>query len=208
MDVAVRWLGDYLDSEVNKTSPTPYAYPAYDNYNDDENDSNRISDADLLAPLLLNVKLSLRTYYALQHVRDRLEPPLGEIEPALMLADVADADIAAKVKPLYAVLDGRRPSGVQSTTLSKILHRKRPQFLVLHDKWVKRCYWGSDAPVHPEKARSNSDYMVAISNAIASDVRGQEGVFGKLFDRLPQAQRVSRVRLVDILAWMSKGEQP
>jgi len=112
------------------------------------------------------------------------------------------------VKPLYAVLDGDRPTGVQPTSLSKILHRKRPQFLVLHDKWVKSCYRGQGAPVHKDKHRSNSDHMLAISTAIAADLRSQDTVFQELADRLPSVRKVSRVRMIDTVAWRSRGVQP
>jgi hypothetical protein len=44
----------------NRASAEPYAFPAYDRYNAPQNDPARVSDADLLAPALLNVQSSQR----------------------------------------------------------------------------------------------------------------------------------------------------
>lgn len=215
-ETAVSWLTAYTDEAVNESSATkkPYAYPAYDTYNSDQNDVDKLADSDLLAPILLNVSISLKTYYGLQRVRSEVETALARIDPHLNLADdqVSDSQITTLVKPLYAVLDdpGSRPAGVRSTTLSKILHRKRPHFLVLHDKWIRRCYWGEDenAKVKRDKSRSASDYMVAISQAIAADIKTQRELFQELAERLPSATHLSDLRILDILAWTSQGKQP
>lgn len=57
---------DYLSGEGG------YAYPAYDTY-DSGSDPDRVSDADLLAPVLLNVSPSITAYYSLQGLRSQLE---------------------------------------------------------------------------------------------------------------------------------------
>jgi len=64
--------------------------------------------------------------------------------------------LGTHLHPLYAVLDGlaAKPWGVEGTTLSKVLHRKRPQSLVLHDRWVRACYVGGDGPVPRAQERS------------------------------------------------------
>jgi len=48
-DLAVRWLREYLDGEKNPMSSEPYAYPAYDLVDAEDNDPHRLRDADLLA---------------------------------------------------------------------------------------------------------------------------------------------------------------
>ena len=213
---AIDWLTAYTDATSNQSSSAqqPYAYPAYDTYNVDDNHANRILDADLLAPTLLNVKVSVRRYYGLQRIRRDLEMALTMIDERLELSDEAtsNSQISALVKPLYAVLDDnkRRPAGVQVTTLSKVLHRKRPRFLILHDKWIKRCYWGDDpqARVQRDTSRAPSDYAVAISQAIAEDLTSQRRIFAELVDQVPTAAGLSDVRVLDILAWRSQGNQP
>jgi len=56
--LAVTWLRDYLDGATNQRSSEPYAYPAYDLFDVEDNDPHRLKDADLLAPILLNVKVT------------------------------------------------------------------------------------------------------------------------------------------------------
>lgn len=206
---AVEWLSAYTDAESNETSSTPYAFPAYDTYEEATNDPNRLSDADLLAPVLLNVGISVRSFYALRRVRAHLEDSLMAIPPGMALVDATPDQVAEWVEPLYAVLDSnQRPSGIQSIKLSKILHRKRPEFLVLHDKWVRACYWGDGARVPRVRKRGAGGYMVAISNAIRDDVASQRSVFEALVDQVPSARTLSRIRVLDILAWRSRGASP
>jgi len=211
LETAIKWVRSYTDEVKNLSSAVPYAFPAYDRYNELQADPARVSDADLLAPALLNVGSSIRSFYGLQQIRGRLEDALANKDLAKPLASIEDKGrIAALVKPLYAVLDDpkTRPWGLQVTTLSKILHRKRPQFLVLHDTWVKRCYFGAEKPVVPVTGRSPSDYMVAITRAIGRDIRDQEDLFRKLDESSNCPGELSHVRLIDILAWTSRGKPP
>lgn len=211
LETAIKWVRLYTDEVENRSRLKPYAFPAYDRYNASQNDPARITDADLLAPALLNVGSSIRSYYGLQQIRPRLEDALGHDGLAQPLASIEDNRcIEALVKPLYEVLDDpkARPWGLRATTLSKILHRKRPQFLVLHDTWVKSCYFGPKKPVLPVKGRSPSGYMVAITKAIGEDIRKQENLFEKLDEASHCPGELSHVRLIDILAWASRGNSP
>ncbi|TDU91371.1 hypothetical protein EV138_4977 [Kribbella voronezhensis] len=207
LETAVDWLRDYTDAENNKTRSSPYAYPAYDDYERDNNLPNQLTDADLLAPVLLNVGLSIRAFYGLQRIKPALNEGLASSHLQHPLADLDDLQIAATVRPLYGVLDDsqNRPRGVKATTLSKILHRKAPQCLVLHDKWVRACYVGDQAPVPRAKKRSWADYMTAITTAIANDIRDQPSEFAQLDAATDTPGRLSQVRLLDILAWKSQG---
>lgn len=141
---AERWVSEYT-SLNNASVANPYAYPAYDRYEGERNDPRVLTDADLLAPGLLNVPVKIRSYYDLQRVRSALEDGLANDDLCVPLAEVDDPTrVAAMVKPLYAILDDpqTRPWNVSATTLSKVLQRKRPESLVLHDKWVNACYVG------------------------------------------------------------------
>jgi hypothetical protein len=208
LEKAQRWVREYT-SEANTSASHPYAYPAYDQYESGRNNPFALTDADLLAPGLLNVPVKIRSYYGLQRIRPALEAALSNEDLGLALGEIEDpARISAMVGPLYAVLDDRetKPWHVNGTTLSKILHRKRPESLVLHDKWVRRCYLGPRGPVPQRKGRTWADYMAAISVAIGRDIRTQRSSFVALDDASTCPGELSYVRLLDILAWKSKGE--
>src|SRR4051794_37991979 len=106
MSDAVEWVRAYTDSHSKQHGSAPYAFPAYDRYDKACNRPERLTDGDLLAPLLLNVRMPLRAFYGLQTVRDQLEatlarPILGEALGGLDdLTEVLDA-----VQTLYGVLD-------------------------------------------------------------------------------------------------------
>ncbi len=110
------------------------------------------------------------------------------------------------VEPLYSVLDGdSSPVGVRGTMLSKILHRKRPQSVVLHDRWVRACYVGGDAPVPTAKKRRWTEYMALVTYAIGQDIRDQADRFEELDAAASNPGELSPVRLLDIMAWKSQG---
>lgn len=202
MSVAVGWVSTYTDAARNLKSTAPYAYPAYDNYLSGANLPNVLSDADLLAPVLLNVNMKIRSFYALQAVRDQLEAALSEPDLSLPLADLGDERIGDLIGALYGVLDVGIWD-IQGTKLSKVLHRKRPSSVALHDTWVKACYVGSDGPV-PEAAvgeRSWSEYMVAVSRAMAHDLRNGARQFHEIQAVSRARPPLSDLRLLDILAW-------
>ncbi len=208
---AVAWLRDYTNEEKTIGSSAPYAYPAYDRYAEATNDPLRLTDGDLLAPVLLNVRLSVRSFYALQRCRQHLQEGLANEDLALPLAEIEDPErITAMVKPLYTALDdpASKPWGVKGTTLSKVLHRKRPQSLVLHDVWVHACYVGDDGPVPRANERSWADYMTAVTHAIGNDIRSQQAKFDQLDKAADKPGALSHVRLLDILAWKSQGHSP
>ena len=206
---ALNWVREYTDIQRNTTEADPYAYPAYDRYEQDANDPRRVTDADLLAPTLLNVPPTIRAFYGLQRIRETLQEGLANEDLAAPLADINDPrHVEAMVRPLYAVLDDprTRPAGVRATTLSKVLHRKRPQSLVLHDRWVRACYVGEGKPVPAARDRSWGDYMVAVTIAIGEDIRHQAAGFEQLDAVTAKPGELSHVRLLDVLAWRSRGK--
>ncbi|TDO57495.1 hypothetical protein EV651_111221 [Kribbella sp. VKM Ac-2571] len=204
LQTARDWVREYTDAARNETAADPYAYPAYDQYEQDTNNPRRLTDADLLAPVLLNVSVSIRTFYALGRIRDELEAGLATIDPRRPLAELNDSEIAESMQALYGVLDtDPRPHGVRATVLSKVLHRKAPQTLVLHDTWVRKCYVGAGGPVREAKVRTWVKYMTELTVAIRDDIQNQRSSLQQLEAEVPAA--LSHVRLLDILAWKSKG---
>ena len=210
LETASAWVRDYTDAAHSVVSQRPYAFPAYDRYDGGTTEPDRLTDGDLLAPGLLNVPVKVRSFYGLQRVRGRLEDALRHPVLERPLADVATAQLASAVRALYKVLDdpATRPWGVGGTTLSKVLHRKRPHCVVLHDRWVRACYVGDDAPVRSAHHRSWADYMVLITDAVRNDIASQPEAFGVLETAAGERGELSHARLLDILAWNSKGDAP
>ena len=207
LDTALRWVREYTGAERNETATDPYAYPAYDLYEQDTNDPRRLTDADLLAPALLNVSVSIRSFYGLRRMRRELETGLAAVDPERPLAELAESEIAATMQALYGVLDTEsRPHGVRATALSKVLHRKAPHALVLRDVWVRACYVGPDGPVRYAKVRTWAAYMTELTVAIRNDIRAQPDVLRQLDAAAGTPGALSPVRLIDILAWKSKGK--
>lgn len=201
LDRACAWISEYTDRDANLTSTSPFAYPAYDEYAAGTNDPDVLTDGDLLAPMLLNVGVKIRSFYGLQAIRDDLTTALAAESLATPLADLDHTQIATTISPLYAVLDDhRRPWGVNGTTLSKILHRKRPNSVVLHDRWVRACYLDTEY-VRVDPNRSWADYMTAVSIGIREDLISQPSALGALRSASKANPPLSDIRLIDILAW-------
>ncbi|MRJ77867.1 hypothetical protein GEV29_15095 [Aeromicrobium sp. SMF47] len=212
---AKAWVEKYTDAAVNVIADEPFAFPAYDQYRAGDNLPDVLDDADLLAPILLNVSISIRSYYALQQQRDRLQHALAADELACPLADLTDADIETYIGGLFSILDeggsttdedGNSGSsllhGIGGTKLSKVLHRKRPQCVPLHDMWVRSCYVGDGGyPVPMVKKRTWREYMTLVSQAMASDLRTQRAQFEELQAASKASPPLSDLRLLDIIAW-------
>ena len=163
-----------------------------------------LTDGDLLAPAMLNVKIKIRSFYGLEAVRPALEKALGDEALATPLAEQTEDEVRRTVPALYEVLDTPdRPWGIKATKLSKVLHRKRPASVVLHDRWVYACYVGDGAPVPRARRRSWAEYMTLLTLAVRPDLRDQAAALDRVAEAAPDD--VSRVRLLDILAWRSQG---
>ncbi|WP_283514952.1 DUF6308 family protein [Streptomyces sp. H10-C2] len=145
---AEAWIHVYFDEDANRTKAAtkggkPFAYPAYDRLVTGSG-PDELNDGDLLAPLLLNAPLTITAVYSLQAVCRTLERGLAAVPPDLTLeVAVTEGRHRPLLEDLIGVLDipGAVP-GVQLTTLTKVLHRKRPLFVPLFDKRVKAHYYG------------------------------------------------------------------
>ena len=77
----------------------------------------------------------------------RLQQVLDLLLPDLSLAD-AGAEHVALIASLFAVLDDSGIPGTRGTVLSKVLHRRRPALIPLHDGQVRTvCLDAEPAPV-------------------------------------------------------------
>lgn len=205
LPIAVAWVEEYTD-QAKRLDAKPYAYPAYDAYELDS-DPYKLSDADLLAPGLLNVNISLRAYYVLQDMRPHVEAALKLVEPDASWVNMdADAAIAA-VEQAYSPLDVPELSGrgVRRTTLSKVLHRKRPNFFALHDSRVSQCYYDIAGGIETDKNRTRAQSMAVFTQRVAQDVTNQPEQLDRLAQAVKGAVPLTHVRLLDIIAWKANG---
>lgn len=184
------------------TDGSGWAYPSYDAF-DATHARGPIVDADLLAPLLLNVnRISIRTYEALNRVKPQLQTVLNEIDPELSLADAEPCQLR-RFEELYGVLDGDGIKGARGTVLSKLLHRKRPAFIPLYDQQVGRVYQeGRDAPVQRVKGRTWAELMPLFAAAIQADLRREAGFWAEIAG-LASGPAITSLRALDIVAWQA-----
>lgn len=201
------WLSSYTDS-ARHSSKSPSAHPAYDHL-DTGSAPDELNGGDLLAPTLLNAAPSVSAFYRLQAMSAPLEVALSRC-PVDPLASVAEDTIREVVGNLYAVLDEDHKShpahGVGGTTLSKILHRKRPAFLCLNDQFVWSCYV-ENGPIPRVRSRSWANYMVELALAMRNDLIEQSEEVQALREHV-RGEGISDLRILDILAWTSKGMSP
>lgn len=181
-----------------------WSYPAYDEYPGGPGD--HVSEQDLLAPTLLNAGLrELRTYYALIDALPELNDRLERVPTDVSLADATDADIEA-LASVIAVIDSGAIHGVRLTTLSKVLHRKRPQIFPLYDVHIEDCYQDVDsAPVPRVKGRRSwSDFAQLWLRAVQHDLSTPPvaGCWATLAGLTPDGgPEISPLRALDIVGW-------
>lgn len=184
-----------------------WSYPAYDGY---EADTARgpLRTADLLAPVLLNVQhMSLQTYYGLVAEIPKLQTVLDKLDPDLKLQE-ADAEDIALIGSLYEGIDAGRTHGASGTTLSKILHRKRPALIPLYDEHVRRCYQdGDSAIVKQDRKRSWADFMGLMASAIRDDLVSQRDTWAEI-TQLAREPAITPLRALDIVAWWVGRDTP
>jgi hypothetical protein len=181
-----------------------YAYPAYDGM--DGGDPFRLTDGDLLAPALLNVTVRLPAFYSLTRARPHLENWLSNVPVDAQLAEAGPADLDL-LGDLFAVLDDGAVPGVAGTTLAKVMHRKRPAFIPLHDKFVRRCYVGDEPyPVpKPRGRRTWAAYIRLLGEVVAEDLRREQEWFAAVAG-MATGPAVTSLRALDIVAWRAGRE--
>lgn len=212
LNTAKDWVRDYTSTQ-EPGAAKPYSYPSYDHYQGGGR-ANELSDGDLLAPVLLNVmgNRTIRTFTSLQAIRRSLESALVNVPVGESLESMDSESASPLLEALYALLDlpdrQAHYPGVRGTTLSKVLHRKRPAFIPLYDKWVDRCYVGSlesGRPVQPDKNRTPASFMSEVAVAIGDDLRNQREAFARLDSATRIPGDLTHLRLLDIIAWTSRG---
>lgn len=193
-DEACRWARTYMIER-----PRTSAYPAYDGYPGSATDS--VGQQDLLAVVLLNVSNNaIPVYYGLESLMARINEKLGD--PALngALATANDETLEAIVR-LFGVLESAPTKYVRLTTLSKVLHRTRPELLPLFDDNIGYCYSECEgAPVPYQDGRSHADYRRAWLKALQRDLATQLPYWEKIAAMAP-GPAITPLRALDIIGW-------
>lgn len=201
MPDAIRSVGAYLDEERNRSIGRPFAFPAYDRL-DTGTGPGELNDGDLLAPVLLSVSIKPASLYGLQAIRADLEAVLRDPVLSRPLFEQSDDDIDRTVRALYTLLDdrARRPRGIKATKLSKVLHRKAPQAIVLYDSRIHGCYIGLNEVAHAWRG-TWADFMACLTRHVRNDLIRESAGWRHLRKAAAVPPDVSDVRLLDIVGW-------
>lgn len=177
-----------------------FGYPAYDSFGS-EGGPWRISDADLVAPVLLNAEMNSRTFYALEALRPHLERWLVRVPLDARLAEATDTDLGV-LGELFAVLDEEDIPGLaRGSIVTKVMHRKRPAFIPLYDRFVDHCYRGApEAPIRYARGRAWREFMPLLGSAIRDDLLAGSDFFDEVA-ALAKEPVITRLRALDIVAW-------
>lgn len=181
-----------------------WAYPAYDSYRGSGEPT--VGDADVLAPVLLNVRnMSLDSYYALLEILPEINAALAPLRGKTLLD--ADADTLTELADLLALHDTRAIPGVLLTTFSKILHRKAPELIPLYDENIRRCYMDLGDPVIPRAAKGSRSWTAFTNlwlSAVQTDLRDHHDRWTELA-ALATHPPISPLRALDIVGWRLGG---
>lgn len=206
-DAVVRVGGGRISAAEARGEVTKYlapsgtwSYPAYDDYQGAGTDL--LSAPDLLSPMLLNVSQPyMKKYRVLTDLIDELNGDLKQIPKGAGLTD-ATADELERIVVLFGILDRRRAPGVQLTTLSKVLHRVRPNFIPLYDNNIRRCYQelGDKPSVPPRRGRSWADFTRVWLPVLQADLVDQWEIWSELASLVP-GRPITPLRALDIVGW-------
>lgn len=205
-DAVVRVGGARMTGAQARADVTDYltrtgvwSYPTYDGYSG--GGTHLLNEMDLLSPVLSVSQRYLQKYYVLTGLIDELNPALRQIPVAADLAQATDPDLD-KIAELFGILDHRRTPGVRLTTLSKVLHRKRPNFIPLYDERIRRCYQvlGDSPPVPSKRGRSWADFTRAWIPVLQGDLAEQWATWTDLASLAP-GPPITPLRALDIVGW-------
>lgn len=187
-----------------------FGYPAYDAF-DSGAGAFRVGDGDLLTPVLLNVPVSVKTFYSLTDLREQLDGWLLGVPADARLIDAGPAELAL-LGELFSVLDaGQRRPHIRGSVLAKVMHRKRPAFVPLYDRHVDHCYRGAEgAPITRDTKRQWSEFMPLLGKAMIEDLRRERDYLSEVM-AMAKNPVITQLRALDIVAWQagrSSGPKP
>lgn len=179
-----------------------FGYPAFDAY-EAGGGPGRLSDGDFLAPCLLNAPVNIKAFYSLVSIRPQLESWLQKVPADARLDDAGDAGLAL-LGELFSVLDAKpKLPHARGSILAKVMHRKRPAFVPLYDRYVDYCYRGSEnAPVPVDRQRSWADFVPLLGAAMIADLNREREYLAQVA-ALAQGPVITPLRALDICAWQA-----
>ncbi|AZI57220.1 hypothetical protein EH165_02650 [Nakamurella antarctica] len=179
-----------------------FGYPAYDAF-EAGGGPGRISDGDFLAPALLNAPVNIKAFYSLESIRLQLEGWLKKVPVDARLVD-AGSDGLALLGELFSVLDAKpRLPHARGSVLAKVMHRKRPAFVPLYDRYVDFCYRGSEnAPISVDRGRTWQQFAPLLGQAMINDLQRERDFLAEVV-ALAQGPVITPLRALDILAWQA-----
>jgi hypothetical protein len=131
-------------------------------------------------------------------------PAINErLQDSAISGELAHAGIETleAIVRLFGVLETTPTKYVRLTTLSKVLHRKRPGLLPLFDDNIGYCYSEcSAAPVPYEESRSRRDYRLAWLGAVQNDLAQQLPHWKEIAAMAP-GPKITPLRALDIIGW-------
>ena len=202
LNTATKWVAEYTDPDTADPKK-PFGYPWYDTY--DTGWSDLLVDGDLLAPGLLNVQVSIAAYASLKRAAREINEVLSNIALGTSLLMTADL---TPLGQLFAVLDEDKPFDVGGTTLAKVLHRKRPDFIPLYDREVGKCFLeesanGAPPTIHQNRNRTWSDFIQIYAAAIKSNILAARDDWETVQAANAGSHPIGLLRTFDIVAWNS-----
>lgn len=130
--------------------------------------------------------------------------PINErLEDSALAGDLtsASAETLEAIVRLFGVLEENPVKYVRLTTLSKVLHRKRPELLPLFDDNIRYCYSECEgAPVKYKDGRSNAEYRRAWLDALQVDLAEQLSYWQEIAAIAP-GPKITPLRALDIIGW-------
>lgn len=192
---AQRHLREYTDPHGT------YAFALYDV----QGDPRSVSVLDCLAPVLLSVKVSGTAVIEMHKKGTAGAALLGAMrdvlaDPQCDTADFISADINGHALRLVAdaIRKTKDVHGIKAVTVTKILHRKRPDLIPLIDQLVYKFCTGKVLPPSPYDA-SVQQFWVALQR----DLRANKDWLAELARPFstPDRRPLSLLRAADIIIW-------
>jgi hypothetical protein len=188
---ALAMLGAYYQPSVG--APGSYAgamFDTWDSAGTRDATSNEFTADDLLAVSFLSVRFTAATAHAL------LDARRAELSDLLHLVgddrDLADVDEAIDHSwPAWKLYDALRSiHGIGRTKASKLMARKRPRLIPIYDQVVGKV---TDTEDH---------HWLPLHTALRPGGELSQQRLLHLADRAGLDERVSALRVLDVIAWM------
>ena len=109
---------------------------------------------------------------------------------------------------LYDVVNEYRVPYVRLTTLTKVLHRKKPELLPLFDLNIRRCYVyrGDHPPLARFKMSESREFIQAWVTAAQKDLKEGAQCWRQVASLAP-GPKITPLRAMDIVGW-EVGRRP